>query len=176
MGWPSPRQWATADVIVFYSANPAWAPDKAKDLDAFLDRGGGLVFLHWAVEGRKDAELLAQRIGLASNAAKLKYRHGPLELTFASHPITRGLNKVRFVDESYWNFVGDPGQVNILATCVEDKQPRPQIWTVEKAKGRVFVNILGHYTWTFDDPLYRVLVLRGMAWTAREPVHRWLSL
>ncbi len=177
MGWPTAKQWETADLVVFYSANLAWAPAKAKDLDTYLERGGGLVFIHWAVEGRKDAGLLAERIGLASNAAKLKYRHGPLEIAFpGKHPITRGFDKVRFVDESYWNMVGDAGKVNVLGTSMEDGQPRPQLWTLEKSRGRVFVNILGHYTWTFDDPLYRILLLRGMAWAARQPVERWIDL
>jgi putative heme-binding domain-containing protein len=177
MGWPNARQWKSADLVVFYSANPAWAPAKAKDLDAFLERGGGLVFIHWAIEGRKDASLLAERIGLAANAAKLKYRHGPLEIAFAGkHPITQGFGKVRFVDESYWNMVGDPGQVNVLGASMEDGQARPQLWTFEKGRGRVFVNILGHYTWTFDDPLYRILLLRGMAWAARQDVNRWIDL
>jgi putative heme-binding domain-containing protein len=176
-GWPSEEQWKTADLIVFYSAHAGWAADKAKDLDAFLERGGGLAYIHWAVEGRKDARVLAERIGLASDASRLKFRHGPLEITFpGKHPITRGLDKVRFIDESYWNMVGDPDKVNVLGTSVEDGQPQPQMWTVEKGRGRVFVNILGHYTWTFDDPLFRVLMLRGMAWAAREPVDRWLDL
>src|SRR3712207_4128586 len=28
--WPAPEQWASADVVVFYSANPAWSVEKAK--------------------------------------------------------------------------------------------------------------------------------------------------
>ena len=44
------------------------------------------------------------------------------------------------------------------------------------AKGRVFVSIPGHYTWTFDDPLFRVLLLRGIAWTAGESVDRFNEL
>ena len=32
----------------------------------------------------------------------------------------------------------------------------------------MFVSIPGHYTWTFDDPLFRVLLLRAMAWCAHE--------
>jgi hypothetical protein len=42
------------------------------------------------------------------------------------------------------------------------------VWAVERGKGRVFSTILGHYTWTFDDPLARALILRGMAWAAGE--------
>ncbi len=176
-GWPSPKQWQTADLIVFYSAGAGFSAERAKDFDAHLARGGGLAYIHWAIEGRKDAGVLAQRIGLASNSGRTKYRHGPLEMTFtADHSITRGFDKVQFVDESYWNLVGDPAKITVLASCVEDGQPRPQIWTRQVGQGRVFVNILGHYTWTFDDPLFRILQLRGMAWAARQPVERWTDL
>jgi type 1 glutamine amidotransferase len=42
--------------------------------------------------------------------------------------------------------------------------------------GRVFATILGHYSHTFDDPLYRALVLRGLAWSAGEPVDRLMDV
>lgn len=35
---------------------------------------------------------------------------------------------------------------------------------------------LGHYSWMFDDPLFRVLLFRGIAWTAKEPVDRFNNL
>ncbi|MCI0685537.1 MAG: ThuA domain-containing protein [Gemmataceae bacterium] len=178
MGWPSPKQWDTADVIVFYSHHAGWSADKAKDLDAFLARGGGLVYLHFAVEGHRAADVLAERIGLAWRGGQSRFRHGPLELTFLDpkHPITRGFDKVRFVDESYWRLAGDPKKIHVLATGVEEGAAQPLFWTREHEKGRVFVSILGHYTWTFDDPLFRALILRGIAWSARQPVDRWLDL
>ena len=42
--------------------------------------------------------------------------------------------------------------------------------------GQKSAAIPGHYSWTFDDPLFRVLLLRGIAWTAREPVDRFNDL
>ena len=57
----------------------------------------------------------------------------------------------------------------------EDAKPQPLFWSLEQGKGRVFVSIPGHYSWSFDDPLFRVLLLRGIAWTAREPVDRPLT-
>jgi type 1 glutamine amidotransferase len=72
--------------------------------------------------------------------------------------------------------VGDPRKVTVLATGVEDGAPRPLFWTLEPGKGRVFVSVPGHFAWTFDDPLYRVLLLRGIAWAAREPVDRFNDL
>jgi putative heme-binding domain-containing protein len=173
MDWPSADDLKSADVLVFYQQG-SWTPEKARDIDAFLNRGGGLVYLHYAVDGGKDAPGFAQRIGLAWGA-KAKFRHGPLELGFETgdkHPIGRNFSKVKFVDESYWQLTGDPKKIRLLASGMEDGKPQPLFWTIEPEQGRVFVSILGHYSWTFDDPLFRILVLRGIAWTAREPVDR----
>ncbi len=177
-GWPSLTQMRGADVIVFYSNNPGWSAERAKELDAYLMRGGGVVYLHYAVDGHRDVEALAGRIGLAWRGGQSRFRHGDLELTFpdAKSPITRGLGKLKFTDESYWRLAGDPGKIDVVATGVEEGKPQPLLWTRSHGKGRVFVSILGHYNWTFDDPLFRLLVLRGLCWTAGEPVDRLSEL
>jgi putative heme-binding domain-containing protein len=177
-GWPSPKQLETADLVVFYSSNPGWSADRAKELDTYLERGGGLVLLHYAVNGRDAAEALAQRIGLAWKDGSSRFRHGPLDLSFpdTKNPITLGFSKVHFEDESYWKLLGAPDNIHVLATGEEEGAAQPLLWTREQGKGRVFVCILGHYTWTFDDPLFRILLLRGMAWSAGEPVDRFHSL
>ena len=178
MGWPSAEQRRAADVMVFYSNNPGWSADRAKELDDFQQRGGGLVYLHYAVDGHGQVEALSERIGLAWRGGQSRFRHGLLELTFtdSSHPITRGFGKTRFVDESYWNLVGDPTKVQLLASGSEEGQPQPLFWAYEHGPGRVFVSILGHYNWTFDDPLFRVLILRGICWVARQSEDRLSEL
>jgi type 1 glutamine amidotransferase len=177
-GWPSAEQFEKADVIIFYSNNPGWTAERGKELDRYLERGGGLVYIHWAVEGHDAVEALADRIGLASQANKTKFRHGPLELdlTGTKHPIARGFGKVKFVDESYWDMAGDPNKIDVIATGVEEGKAYPLMWATERGKGRVFVSIPGHYTWTFDDPLFRILLLRGIAWSAHESVDRFNEL
>lgn len=176
--WPEKEEFQKADVMVFYQHGD-WTPQRAADIDAFLDRGCGLVYIHWAVDGREDAPGFAKRIGLASRGGKIKYRHGPLDLSFnkeSKHPIARNFDRLQLVDESYWTLTGQLPSNRVLATQIEDKQPQPLFWSIEHAKGRVFVSIPGHYSWTFDDPLFRVLLLRGIAWTAREPVDRFNDL
>lgn len=169
MGFPSQEQLAHADVTVFYSGNADWNMDCAKLLDEYQQRGGGLVYLHWAMEGGKEAAALSERIGLAT--AGSKYRHGELNLQFTQpdHPITKGFLSLNILDESYWDLRGDLSRVGILATSEEENEAKPQLWVMEHAQGRVFGCIPGHYTWTFDDPLYRLIVLRGIAWAARAP-------
>ncbi|HEX4149081.1 MAG TPA: ThuA domain-containing protein, partial [Pirellulales bacterium] len=143
--WPSPEQWNTADGIVIFSANQGWSPERAKQLDAFYARGGGLVLLHYAVNGQRAPEELAKRIGLAwQGGGHSKFRHGPLDLQFMAdpkHPIVAGFEKAQFIDESYWNLVGDASKVKVLATQIEEGQPRPLVWTYEPHHGRVFVSI-----------------------------------
>ncbi|MBN9520323.1 ThuA domain-containing protein [bacterium] len=176
--WPSAAQFQKADVLVFYQQGK-WTPERARDMDAFLARGGGAVYVHYAVDGGADAPGFAQRIGLAWQGGRSKFRHGPLDLGFetgAKHPIGRNFNKAHFHDESYWQLVGDPKGITLLASGKEDGKDQPLFWTLEPAKGRVVVSIPGHFAWTFDDPLFRVLLLRGIAWAAREPVDRFNDL
>jgi type 1 glutamine amidotransferase len=174
--WPSTQQLSKADVIVFYQRGD-WTSQRARDIDAFLARGGGLVYLHWAVDGRKDAPGFAHRIGLAAPGS-IPFRHGPLTLDLIGdrHPVTRNLGTLKLIDESYWKMTGDPARLRVLGTGEEDGRRWPLVWAVEHDRGKVLVSIPGHYAWTFDDPLFRLLVLRGIAWTAGEPVDRFNDL
>jgi len=175
--FPSAEQLATADTVVFFQRG-SFADRRPEAMDAYLARGGGAVYVHWAVDGRDRAADFSRRIGLAATGGAIAFRHGPLELDFGkpSHPIVRNFTTLALHDESYWKLVGDATGLDILATSVEDGMPTPQLWTKELGEGRVFVSIPGHYSWTFDDPLFRILLLRGIAWTAHEPVDRFNDL
>ncbi len=176
MNWPDENQFRNADVIVFYSNNPGWNNERAGQLDDFLARGGGLVYLHYAVDGHKEVDALANRIGLAWRGGASKFRHGAIDLKLHAHPLAAGLGKLDFIDESYWQLVGDPGKIDLLASGSEDGVDQPLFWTRTQGKGRVFVSILGHYNWTFDDPLFRLLVLRGICWSGAQPMDRLIDL
>lgn len=166
--WPSAGQWAAADGVVFYFWNHEWTPERYAQLDAFQARGGGLVFLHSAVIADRDPEPLAERIGLSAQPGRTGYRHMPFDLGWAApgHPLLAGLPaQIPFLDEPYWPLVGDPSRVTVLGQARVDGAERPLVWTFERGRGRVFASILGHYFWTLDDPLWRLLCLRGIAWS-----------
>lgn len=178
MEWPTDEQIQAADTIVFFQRGQ-WSAERTKAIDAHLASGKGLVYIHWAIEGGRDAGLFAQRIGLAGYAKETHYRHGPLDVSFrmgSDHPIARNFDSLELVDESYWKLQGDPSKIQKIATVVEEGEVHPLFWTMEPNRGRVFVSIPGHYSWTFDDPLYRILLLRGIAWSARESVDRFNDL
>ena len=176
--WPTPELWQRSDVVICYCWNHNWSQERFAEIDAFLKRGGGLVVLHSAMISDDDPEALAERLGLAAQPVRSNYRHGPLELhiTNDKHPLTMNFEATPFVDETYWPLIGDRGRVTVLATAVEEGQEHPMVWTHEVGDGRVFASVLGHYTATMDDPLFRILVLRGIAWAAQQPIARFEDL
>lgn len=168
--WPTLEQFSHADILVFYYWNHDWNDAKLRQLDDFLARGKGVVVLHSATIGNPMTEKLAERIGLASDSVKTKYLHTPIDLKIVAptnHPIMRGLpRQIHFIDEPYWPMIGDTNKVEVLATAAIDGADWPIIWTFQKDKGRVFASIFGHYAWTWEDPMYQLIVLRGIAWAA----------
>jgi len=179
MEWPSAAQLDKADTIVIYQKG-RWNAERAASIDSHLAKGGGLVLIHWAIEGGSEANEFSRRIGQASDSTRTKYRHGALEVDWTnggSHPIARNLSQIALHDESYWNLVGDTKAKLLAIGGVESGNVRPPLfWTVEPNRGRVFVSIPGHYSWTFDDPIYRAVLLRGIAWVSHESVDRLNSL
>ena len=184
-GWPSKEQFKKADLIAAF-CYVQWDEQKLEDMEELLSRGGGFVILHPAViipKGKDISGQVAKLIGLAWEYDYTRWRHGPIELKIAApdHPICLGLPKtIHFLDEAYWPLKGDLSKVTVLATSNEtiskDSQqtkPEPMFYAYKYGKGRVFSCILGHYTWTFDDPYFRILLLRGMAWAAGESPYRF---
>jgi type 1 glutamine amidotransferase len=174
--WPSPEQFETSQALVFYCWNHSWTPERFAQIDAYLDRGGGIVLLHSSSIADQDPEALAEHIGISFQPQRSKYRHGELDLNLlgsGGDPLTRGLPPtIHFRDETYWPMIGDTNKARILATTVEEGKPWPMVWTFQRGKGRLFGTVLGHYLTTYDDPFFRVMILRAIAWSAGEPVSR----
>ena len=174
--WPAPEQFGKANVLVFYCWNHDWSAERYRKLDDFQARGGGVVVFHAATIADKEPEKLAERIGLAAQPGPTAYRHTPFLLNFVAptnNPITRGFTRLNLVDEPYWPMFGETNRVEVLASADIDGMGRPLIWVYQRGNGRVFGCILGHYTWTWEDPLFRILALRGTAWAAKEPASRF---
>ena len=205
--WPSKTQFEKADLIVAFSVIH-WTKGRNAQLDAYLNRGGGMVIVHMGcvvADGTGLDDEVADLIGLSWHWDYTRWRHGPMNLDIAEqdHPICLGLPKqMYFLDEAYWPLYGDRTKIATLATskethkhfalrlpdgkpdfsnmgAIQQKWPQeptkdePMFWTYKHGKGRVYGCILGHYSWTFDDPYFRILLLRGMAWAARASPYRF---
>jgi type 1 glutamine amidotransferase len=164
-------------------------PAQFAQLDDFLARGKGVVAIHAANyphEMYQDA--WADRLGLAwkagaTAAATTTYRTGEVVLDFrkqTGHPILAGLpDTLHFNDEMYFPLFGHPDSVTQLATSTESFQgqsaPRTALWTYSPPgkTGRVYGFLMGHYHASFSDPVFRILLLRGMAWAVNEDFGRF---
>jgi hypothetical protein len=179
MDWPTEEQFAVSDIIFLYQSPACWMGfGRVRQVAAFVERGGGLVLSHYVL-WRDDADLM-NVFGLAMQKGRSQYKHKEAILKFPEprHPIVLGLpDTIVMADEVYWNFRGDRSKVTPLATSEEmvgdQSRPEPVIWTYERGKGRVVASTLGHFDWTFDDPYFRMILLRGMAWAAGESPYRF---
>jgi type 1 glutamine amidotransferase len=176
--WPTDEQFAAADVIMLYQ-HPKCLSDAAhlRQIEAFLGRGGGLVLSHYVLWNASPA--LVDLLGFAKGTAS-RYKHKviTLELPEPRHPIMLGLPRTfTIADECFWNLQGDRGAVTPLATSAEvvgdDVSAEPVVWAYERGRGRVVASTLGHFDWTFDDPLFRTILLRGLAWAAGDSPYRF---
>src|SRR5258705_2723279 len=107
--WNWPETFQNLDVVIFYFWNHDWSAEQYQQFDQFLERGGGAIMLHSATIADKEPEKLAERIGLAFQPGRSKYRHGPLDLKIVASPddpLTRRLpHEIHFVDGSYWPMI-----------------------------------------------------------------------
>ena len=104
-------------------------------------------------------------------------RSRPSAARHRSPQVEADLRPLTIADECFWNLQGDRSKITALATSDEtvgDKvSAEPIIWTHEHGKGRVVASTLGHFDWTFDDPFFRTILLRGIAWAAGESPYRF---
>ncbi len=170
-----PAKLAGYDAVVMHFKNydPKVPGRKGYDaLAGFVDKGGGLVLVHFACgafqEFKDDFERLAGRVW------NPKFRgHDPkgpflVEITKTDHPITRGLEPFETTDDLYTCLDGDtPITVLAEAQSKVDKKRYPMAFVLKYGKGRVFHCVLGDDAKAFSSPGVGELYRRGTAWVAR---------
>jgi type 1 glutamine amidotransferase len=184
--FPSKAQFDKADLLIQFLHMPALSDEQIKTYQAFVDGGGGVVSIHESVILRPLAlaEKYAVCIGCSWKGNKSskwgKFGHDtPLYLK-TDHAAFAGLPEtITLSDESYWNMIQRdsvevigvvaPQTENTFSEIEKGKDARGQaFWTYTSGKGRVFGTTTGHYSYTYHDPLYRILLMRGIAWAVKE--------
>ena len=163
--------------VVFLHFNNWQKPDpndKAKEnLKQFVDRGGGLVLMHFACGAFgewKEFENLAGRVWDRKNSHDPR---GPfrVEVVNPKHPITQQMKSFDTDDELYICLSGDhPVELLSKARSKKTGQNHPMAFTLEYGKGRIFHTPLGHDARAIQMPGTAELLRRGVVWAAGRSV------
>jgi len=195
-GWPEdPSALDNADAVVVYADGEAGHPflGHMDEVGALMERGAGLVALHWATGVPNDppAERFREWLGGVFEPFWSVNPHWKADFaTLPDHAITRGVKPFSLQDEWYYNvrfLEGRRGVTPILVAIppdatrtgpdgkysgnahVRSRRGKPEClaWVrVRPGGGRSFGLTGGHWhaNWAVDD--FRKLVLNGIVWTA----------
>ncbi|HEV7405075.1 MAG TPA: ThuA domain-containing protein [Chthoniobacteraceae bacterium] len=201
--WPSPEEFAKADSIVIYSdgggGHPAIQEQHLQDLATQMNRGCGLVCLHYATEipADKGGPEFLKWLGGYFEANWSVNPHW--EANFAElpkHPISNGVKPFTTTDEWYFHMrfpEGMKGTTPILSAIppestmsrkdgphegnptvreeVAAKKPQSTAWACERPDGgRGFGFTGGHFHKGWGNEDQRKLVLNAIVWTAHGEV------
>ncbi|MDC0144032.1 ThuA domain-containing protein [Verrucomicrobia bacterium] len=195
--FPSQAQFDKADLLIQYLHQPPITDKQFASYQKFVNDGGRVVSIHESciIRPIDRAHKLAGCIGCSWKGNKdsrwSKFsRDEPLFLN-TKHPVFAGLPKsIRFNDESYWDMiqrdtvevVGVVGtslntEAQSYAEVLSAKGTRGQaFWTYTSGKGRVFGTTTGHFTYIYHDPMYRLLLVRGIAWALEEKPEAFMPI
>jgi putative membrane-bound dehydrogenase-like protein len=175
--FPTREELSRTDVLVMYAADAGSIHgEERRNLESYLERGGGIVAIHDAVCG-DDPQWWKGVIGGAWEHGHAKWHEGTTDLYFTDreHPITADAGNFRFNDELYTDLHLDPA-ARVLARGFHSVfDASPQTWIFEKGNYRAFVSIQGHEWTSFSHPGWRALLLRGIAWSGRRDVDLLVS-
>ncbi|MGF1579043.1 MAG: amidohydrolase family protein [Gemmataceae bacterium] len=186
--FPTQEQLQRSDLVVMYLHLPPLDEEHYSLLDTYLKGGGGLVAIHETMIQRPKSrgQQWAERLGLAWFEGKSEWGALFTDITVDNtHSIFENFPKrVSLVDEFYWHLtpatkkgsailarapVGPSGRSRgpVKKTRL-GKKLYPVCWTMQFGKGRIFCTLPGHNMFLFNDPKFRIILLRGLAWAMNE--------
>jgi type 1 glutamine amidotransferase len=163
------------DAVVFYTMLGQFPPegqwyagDPKAAIERLLTTGQGVVVLHHSILAYGGWETWNELVGIEDRS--FDYFIGErftVHVADTEHPITRGLDDWKMTDETYT--MAEPGEdSHVLLTTDHSPSMRSLAWTREVDKARVFCFQSGHDDDTWQEPGFREVLRRGIAWTARQ--------
>jgi putative heme-binding domain-containing protein len=195
-GWPrEPQTLDDADTIVVISDgadrnltdHPLLLGDRLQVIGKQMDRGCGLVAIHWTTfvpndrGGPEFLEWIGGYFDYQSGTgghpwySKIQTVATRPQPASPQHPICRGLTAFDLREEYYYNIrfrERDTRLVPILTTTIPgEAQPQVVAWAVERdGGGRGFGFTGGHFFENWGEPNFRRMVLNALLWTAHVEV------
>lgn len=164
--------------VVFYGMplvtpeDPPKQGTREKPLTALLrlvETGQGIVLLHHALMSYPHWSFLDQLTGM-SGRDKFEYyddQDFEIEVVNPQHPITQGMTNWHIHDEAYILPEPSVGSQILLSTHFK-KSMKAIAWVHQVNRARVFNLQSGHDHQAWEDPNFRLVLSRGIAWCARK--------
>lgn len=176
-GWPKDTgSLDDVDVIVTYSADGGTellGGRHRKEVEALLDRGVGLVALHWSTGAANNeiGEHWRDVLGgwFSLEFSRLDVRESTAHQASPQHPISRGWTDFPLRDEYYLDLRFRDDMAPIVTTTIEGKE-YPIGWAFEREKGRSFGFVCGHFHDVFLNDSYRRIVVNAILWASGRDV------
>jgi type 1 glutamine amidotransferase len=179
-GWPKDAKTLEGvKAIVLYTSPAAEllleGPHRDQ-VDALMNKGVGLVTIHWASSVKKEnldrlgPTWLSYTGGTWVSNVGLSGGKSPLKQLIADHPICRGWKEHEIEDEYYLDPVLK-GAKPLLQ--VRERKGKDVVvgWVHErKDGGRAFATTLGHPYKNFQDESFRRMIVNGILWAAEVDV------
>lgn len=166
--WPGSGAFDGVDALVLYGDgnNDHLALGHEAELQALSDRGTGIVFLHYAVDGKPGLlnETLLKCIGGYYDDDQSRNPEWIMkDPILGTHPVTRGVKPFELKDEWYCNLkFGDVVPV-LQAVPPGENQAHTLAWTFG---GNAFGFTGGHFHRNWGQSGFRKLVLNAIVWSA----------
>ena len=140
-----------------------------ENLRGFVERGGGLVLIHFACGAFRDWPEFRNLAGRIYDRTNTHDPRGPFTVALAgpTHPLLRGLASFEVDDELYTCLAGEK-PIEVLATARSriTKQDHPMAFIHRYGRGRVFQTPLGHDVKALRSGRTLELICRGTRWAA----------
>jgi type 1 glutamine amidotransferase len=179
-GWPRDATVLDGVSTIVVYASPAAeflldAPHR-NEVAALMQKGVGLVTIHWASSVRQDnfdrlgQTWLSYLGGTWVSNVGLHTGKSPLKQLRPDHPICRGWKEYELHDEYYLNPTIN-GEATPLLQVTANGKPVVVGWAYERpGGGRSFGTTLGHYFRNFQDERFRRMIVNAILWTAEVEI------
>lgn len=179
-GWPEDEKvLEDVSTIVIYTTPAAEflldGPQR-DEVAALMNKGVGLVTIHWASSVNKDnlerlgPTWLSYLGGTWVSNVGLHTGESPLKQLKPDHPICRGWEEYELHDEYYLNPTITEKATPLLQVTAPDK-PVVVGWACEREDGgRAFGTTLGHFYGNFQREPFRRMIVNAILWTAKVEV------
>ena len=182
--WSSPmilgargrRCWKKIDgAVLFLTQGAAWLRAEPRRYEAFarlMNRGGGLVAIHWAMGTTRaeDVPAFVNLFGRCHGGPDRKYKFLETTLSPGKHPIATGVEPLTVEDEFYYELksVEPADGLEPVAFADIEGQRHVVAWAYERPQGGRAAGFSGlHYHRSWRRIEYQRLVLQAVLWTQK---------